>query len=53
LGEQKAGCGRKKSGGEPPHSIGEDGRELSKGRISHKVMAVKDNYVAIRMCVAN
>ena len=39
--------------GKPPHSMGEDGREVSKDRVTQTVMAVKDNYVVIRMGVAN
>ncbi len=31
----------------------EDGREVSKDKVAKKVMAVKDNYVVIRMGVAN
>lgn len=30
-----------------------DGRELSKDRVIQKVMAVKNNYIVIRMSVAN
>jgi hypothetical protein len=44
---------QEESGGKPPHSVGEDGIEVSKDRETHKVMAVKDNYVVIRMDVAN
>ena len=45
-------CGRRKSGGKPPQSIVENGRELAKDMVAKKVTAVKDNYVVIRMGVA-
>ena len=60
--EHKRGeWGRRKSGGPSaalPSRLGvnrvnEDECELSKDRIVQKVMAVKDNYVVIRMGVAN
>jgi len=39
--------------GKPPHFAGEDGGEVSKDRVSQKVIAVKDNYAVIRMGAAN
>jgi len=44
---------RKSGGPSAALEVNEDGRELSKDRVSRKVMAVKDNYVVIRMGVAN
>jgi hypothetical protein len=43
---------RRKSGVEPPHSIGEDGCKLSKDMIAYKLIRVIDNYIVILMGVA-
>ena len=39
--------------GKPPHSIDEDGGEVSKDRVTQRVIAVNDNYVVILIGVAN
>ena len=44
--------GRRKSGGKPPHSLGEDGLGLANHIIAHKLTPVKDNLLVIRMDVA-
>ena len=44
--------GSRKSGGKPPHSICEDGLELSKTMVVRGLMLVKSNLLVIRMGVA-
>ncbi len=44
--------GGRKSGGKPPHSICEDGLELSNTMLGRRLMPVKSNLLVIRMGVA-